>query len=314
MVAYTYSRVSALNFNTTPLSVAKSATGAVYAIADTTFTTPLNVTMVVGGAVTAVLSSDANGFFPDFTVADRTSVVWKQNSSAFTTVLTTTDVVPGATGEAGPPGAPGAAGARGDLATWQGTTFYPLNQVIANPSGDLVKVTTAHTSGATYDATKFGLVNNTAAIAVQETRLAAVESNLNQIDLITNGSFRGGLTGWTNTGAWVVQTSTNSVTSWARTMSGADGAFAQSIVVPEWLRGKILRLKAIAKTTSTGTLLTRITTTAGATSLNHTLTTSYVEYTLDVTIPATQGATPITLDIGRYSGTVYMTAIRLESI
>jgi len=41
LVDYTYSRVAALNFNTTPASVAKSATGSVYAIGDTTFTTPL---------------------------------------------------------------------------------------------------------------------------------------------------------------------------------------------------------------------------------------------------------------------------------
>jgi hypothetical protein len=158
VVAYTYSRVAALNFNTTPPTVARSATGSVYAIADTTFTTPLTITMVVGGSTTITISSDANGFFPDFTVNDRTSVVWKQASSSFTTVLTTSDPVPGPQGAAGTPGATGAQGPRGDLATWQTATFYPLNQVIANPSGDLVKVTTAHTSGASYDATKFGYV------------------------------------------------------------------------------------------------------------------------------------------------------------
>jgi lysophospholipase L1-like esterase len=163
VVAYTYSRVAALNFNTTPPAVAKSATGSVYAIADTTFTTPLTITMVVGGSTATTISSDAQGFFPDFTVADRTSVVWKQASSSFTTVLTTSDPVPGATGATGSAGATGAQGPRGDLATWLTATFYPLNQVIANPSGDLVKVTTAHTSGATYDATKFGWVNNNAA-------------------------------------------------------------------------------------------------------------------------------------------------------
>ena len=158
MVAYTYSRVAALNFNTTPPTVAKSGTGSVYAKGDTTFTTPLNVTMVVGGLVTTSLSSDANGFFPDFDVDNRTSVVWKQNGSSFTTVLTTTDPVPGEKGDPGDPGAAGAKGDRGDLATWEEATFYPLNQVIANPSGDLVKVTTAHTSGVSYDATKFGYV------------------------------------------------------------------------------------------------------------------------------------------------------------
>lgn len=105
MVAYTYSRVSALNFNTTPPTVARSATGSVYAIADTTFTTPLNVTMVVGGVVTTSLSTGTTGHFPDFTVADRTSVVWKQAGVAFSTVLTTTDPIAGPKGDPGPPGA-----------------------------------------------------------------------------------------------------------------------------------------------------------------------------------------------------------------
>jgi len=155
VVAYTYSRVSALNFNTTPPTVAKSATGSVYAIADTTFTTPLNVTLVVGGSVSTTLSSDANGFFPDFTILDRTSVVWKQASSSFTTVLTTTDPVPGPQGAAGTAGSQGPKGDPGDVPTWKATTFYPLNMAVVNPSGDLVKVTTAHTSTASYDATKF---------------------------------------------------------------------------------------------------------------------------------------------------------------
>lgn len=158
MTDFTYSRVAALNFTTVPLTVGRSATGSVYAIGDTTFTTPLNVTMVIGGIVTTTISSDANGFFPDFTVANRTSVVFKQAGTSFTSVLTTTDPVPGAQGATGATGAAGAKGDRGDLASWQATTFYPLNQVISNPVGDLVKVTTAHTSTGSYDATKFDYV------------------------------------------------------------------------------------------------------------------------------------------------------------
>lgn len=158
MTDYTYSRVAALNFNTTPVTVGRSATGSVYAVGDTTFTTPLNVTLVVGGSTTTSISSDANGFFPDFTVANRTSVVFKQAGTSFTSVLTTTDPVPGPKGDPGNSGAVGAKGDRGDLASWQATTFYPLNQVISNPVGDLVKVTTAHTSGVSYDATKFDYV------------------------------------------------------------------------------------------------------------------------------------------------------------
>lgn len=158
MTDYTYSRVAALNFSTTPVTVGRSATGSVYAVGDTTFTTPLNVTTVVGGVTGTSISSDANGFFPDFTVANRTSVVFKQAGTSFTSVLTTTDPVPGPQGTPGNTGAAGAKGDRGDLASWQATTFYPLNQVISNPSGDLVKVVVAHTSGVSYDATKFDYV------------------------------------------------------------------------------------------------------------------------------------------------------------
>lgn len=190
---------------------------------------------------------------------------------------------------------------------FQANTAYQAGQTVISPGGGGVTAKTPFTSTSIYDPANWNPTT-------QDVRIGAMEAKISQGDLVTNGSFRNGLTGWTNTGAWVVQTSTNNVTSWARTMSGGDGAFAQSITIPSWMAGKALRLKALAMTTSAGTLLTRITTIAGATSLNHVLTTSYVEYALDVTIPAGQGATPITLDIGRFSGTVYMTAIRLEAL
>ncbi len=106
MAVFTYSRIPAFNPNTSPSSVAKSATGSVYDKGDTGFLTPLNLTLVVGGSVTTTLISDANGMFPDFTLLDRTSVVFKSGSISF--VLTTSDPVPGPTGPAstvpGPPG------------------------------------------------------------------------------------------------------------------------------------------------------------------------------------------------------------------
>lgn len=110
MVAYTYSKLPTANFNTTPPSIARSATGSVYDVGDTGFTTPLNMTLVVGGAVVTTISSDALGFLPDFTLTGRVNCVWKQTGSSFATVLTTSDpipgpasTVPGPTGPAGPP-------------------------------------------------------------------------------------------------------------------------------------------------------------------------------------------------------------------
>lgn len=106
MTVFTYSRVPAFNPNTSPVSVAKSASGSIYDLGDTGFTTPLNLTLVATDTVTITLISDINGMFPDFTVVDRTSVVFK--SGAQVMVLTTTTPVPGPEGPAstvpGPPG------------------------------------------------------------------------------------------------------------------------------------------------------------------------------------------------------------------
>lgn len=95
---YTFSRVPTANFNTTPPSIARSATGSVYDVGDTGFTTPLNMTLVVGGAVVTTISSDALGFLPDFTLDGRVNCVWKQTGSSFATVLTTSDPIPGPPG------------------------------------------------------------------------------------------------------------------------------------------------------------------------------------------------------------------------
>lgn len=104
MVAYTYSKLPTANFNTTPPSIARSATGSVYDIGDTGYTTPLDITLVIGGSVVTTISSDSLGFLPDFTILDRKSCVWKQNGASFATVLTTTDPVPGPAGAQGPAG------------------------------------------------------------------------------------------------------------------------------------------------------------------------------------------------------------------
>jgi hypothetical protein len=105
-VVYTYSRIPAFNPNTSPVSVARSATGSVYDIGDTGFTTPLNLTLVLTNTVTTTLISDANAMFPDFTLIDRTVCVFKSGTQVF--VLTTTTPIAGPPGAAstvpGPPG------------------------------------------------------------------------------------------------------------------------------------------------------------------------------------------------------------------
>ena len=113
MVAYTFSKLPTANFNTTPPSIARSATGSVYDVGDTGYLTPLSITMVVGGATVTAISSDSLGFLPDFRLDGRTSCVWKQNGASFATVLTTTDPIPG---PAGPPGPAGSAAPAGQAA------------------------------------------------------------------------------------------------------------------------------------------------------------------------------------------------------
>ena len=98
--AYAYSRIPAFNPNTSPVSVARSATGSVYDIGDTGFTTPLNLTLVATNTVTTTLISDANAMFPDFTLIDRTQCVFKSGSGSQVFVLTTTTPIPGPTGAA----------------------------------------------------------------------------------------------------------------------------------------------------------------------------------------------------------------------
>jgi hypothetical protein len=42
-----------------------------------------------------------------------------------------------------------------DVSAWQGNTYYPVGRLVVNPSGDIVRCTTAHTATGSYDATKF---------------------------------------------------------------------------------------------------------------------------------------------------------------
>ena len=130
MTNYTFSKLPTINTNTTPTSIARSATGSVYDVNDTAFNTPLNMTMVVGGAVVTTISSDALGLLPDFMLADRVKCVWKQAGSSFATVLTTTDVLPGPPGANGPVGksVTSAAASAGNLVLTlsDGTSLSPV--------------------------------------------------------------------------------------------------------------------------------------------------------------------------------------------
>lgn len=219
----------------------------------------------------------------------------------------------------------------GIIPAWKASTSYTSGQRVIAPNGDVVAAKASFTSTATFDGTKWNASAQSAAFtqgldaaqaaAISDattkygglpTRIDSLEK-ANGTDLVTNGSFRDGLTGWGNTGGWTV--GNGAATTWARTTLGSDGSLTQSIVIPVQFLGKTLRLYARAMTTSAGTLFMRVTTTAGNTDSSQVLATGpYVLKTMDIPIPANQGTTPVVLNVGRYSGTVYMTAIRLEAL
>ena len=152
MTVYAYSRVPAFNPNTSPSSVAKSATGAVYDLGDTGFLTPLNLTLTATNTVTTSLVSDANGMFPDFTLVDRTQCAFKSGTQVF--VLTTStpipSTVPGPVGPAGPATTDASLLTAGTLAdarlptTAQAAT---LNATYAPATGSTVYETPSHAAG-----------------------------------------------------------------------------------------------------------------------------------------------------------------------
>lgn len=145
---YTFSKTPTINFNTVPPSIARSATGSVYAVGDTGYTTPLNMTMVIGGAVVTTISSDALGLLPDFTLLDRTTCVWKQTGSSFATVLTTSDPIPGPPGPNTVPTDAAIAAALNDPTSQAraagNATYVPGNPTLVvtyNPDGSVASTT-----------------------------------------------------------------------------------------------------------------------------------------------------------------------------
>lgn len=110
-MAYGYSKVWAVRGDIAPLELGKSLTGSFYAIGDTTFTTPLTLTVVSTGVIQTTHSTTAEGKFPDFTL-ERASAVFKAGD--FTTVVTTTDPIKGDKGDKGDQGVKGDKGDKGD--------------------------------------------------------------------------------------------------------------------------------------------------------------------------------------------------------
>lgn len=169
MVAYHYDFRIAL-VKGSPNTVAANATVLVYDPADTGYVTPLTVYSDPALTTIVNLVTDAYGIVPDFWTNNLPDLLWK--SGTMKGGWATTSSRPGSrgpagvAGPAGPPGQAGTPGSNGEVARWVANTVYPLNLPVVNPDGDLVRVTAAHTSGATYDATKFQGTNGAFAAAL----------------------------------------------------------------------------------------------------------------------------------------------------
>lgn len=182
MVAYHYDFRIAL-VKGSPNVAAANATVLVYDPLDVTYSTPISVYSDPGLTTIVNLVTDQYGIIPDFW-SDKPDLLWK--SGALAGGWATTSSRPGIRGltgaegpegPMGPNGTAGLNGQNGEVARWETGLAYTVGFPVINPSGDLVKVTTAHTSGGTYDPLMFSTPYDTAVTSLvntptSETRVA----------------------------------------------------------------------------------------------------------------------------------------------
>ena len=138
----------------------KSTSFQVYAMGDTGFVTPLPITDPFGTPLPGnILNSGTVGVFPEFKQADNPTV--RITDAARNYIWTVASIVAddSVAGYVGNKTTAAAAAVRAATASvWQSSTTYAVNQSVINPTGDLMRCTTAHTSTAAYDSAKFTLV------------------------------------------------------------------------------------------------------------------------------------------------------------
>lgn len=130
----------------------------VYAVGDTSFTTPLPITNSFGVPM-AALNSGNQGIFPEFQQATNATVVI--SDQAHTWAWTVIAIQPptqdsNVAAFVGNPASQTAAAMRASFAgKWQPNTDYTAGTQALNPSGGVVICTVNHTSTGTYDSTKW---------------------------------------------------------------------------------------------------------------------------------------------------------------
>lgn len=189
MVAYKYSfpiawfRGSGPN---APINKAANASILIYAPTDTGFTTPL--TAYADKELTTIqnIVTDSDGVGADFYVDNLPDIVWVSgvNKGDWATSQSRpglrgpVSTVPGPPGNPGTPGTPGLNGINGDVTKWVTGAAYAVGDSLLNPSGDLVTVITAHTSGGSYEPAKFSTPYDSAVSALVSTDTSAARAAL----------------------------------------------------------------------------------------------------------------------------------------
>ncbi|WP_461164942.1 right-handed parallel beta-helix repeat-containing protein [Arthrobacter sp. R4-81] len=192
MVAYKYSfpiawfRGSGPN---APINKAANASIMIYSPADTGFTTPL--TAYADKELTTIQSivTDSDGVGADFYVDNLPDIVWVSGANKGDWATSQSrpglrgpaSTVPGPPGDPGTPGTPGLNGANGATVKWATGLPMAVGDPVINPSGDLVKVTTAHTSGGSYDPAMFSTPYDTAVAARVGESTSATRTAMNLV-------------------------------------------------------------------------------------------------------------------------------------
>lgn len=194
----------------------KNASFQVYAVTDTAYTTPLPITDPFGVALPGnILNSGSQGVFPQFQQATNSAVVVTDpaHTYAWTLNCVPTDA---ATANFISTGGSATNNALANTYTpkWLANSAYTVNQIITNPTGDLVRCTTAHTATSTYDSTKFQLnatdpnASTAGALNATYTTPGSVSTQISsastplglRTNLDTNPSFETNVTGLTPNG------------------------------------------------------------------------------------------------------------------
>lgn len=134
MTIFTFPAMVAVNPLATGSVVANGA-GQVYALSDTTYTTPLSITDLSGNPI-AILRSNALGLIQPFQTNGYSEVNFRASGLTIYCAATVSGLT---------------------IPVWSAGNGYAVNQQVVSPNQDIVICTGVHTSTSTYDASKWAV-------------------------------------------------------------------------------------------------------------------------------------------------------------